>query len=139
MSNTLIAAMQSMQVENNENLRFVEVTFSTGSTRYTYKTVDAIIEEGDKVLVYTPSQKYEVVTVRKVMDADEVDLYAYRYAFIVQRVDTTQYDAMLENEETLLRSLRNRSRNAQARQAVQALMEGTTDEDQEKVKKLVRL
>ena len=110
MSKTIIAAMQSMQVAENDDLRFLEVTFSTGATRYTYKTVDTSIEEGDKVVVYTPSGKFEVVTVRKALDIDEVDLYAYRYKFIVQKVDTAVYDEQTNNEDLLLKNLRSRVR-----------------------------
>jgi hypothetical protein len=138
MSN-LIAAMQSMQAANNENLRFVCANFSSGPKLYTYKTLDTTIEEGDKVIVHTPSDKFEVVTVRGVVEADEVDLAAFRYAWVVQKIDTTQYDKLIEQEDTLLKMLRSKQRNAAAKHAADALLDGSSAEEREGITKLVRL
>lgn len=138
MSN-LIAAMQSMQAATNEDLRFVCVNFNSGGNLYTYKTMDITIEEGDKVVVYTPSAKFEVVTVRSVLEADEVDLAAFRYAWVVQKIDTTVYDELVEKEDKVLKVLRNKQRSAAAQRAAEALLDGSSAEEREGITKLVRL
>lgn len=127
------AVVQAM-LATNENFKFVTVAFPTSTNEYTYKTT-LNLAVGDTVLVNT-NAGMRIVTVTGLPQIDDVDLAAYNYQWIVQKIDLEHYNAMKEKEEELLKIIRNKQRNHVANQALEQLFgEGAT----EQVKRLVRL
>ena len=78
----------------------IEVTFDQNGKRYTYKTrLSEGIQEGDAVVVDSPSQGLVVVQVVAVHKVPKIDIDApFTYKWIVQRVDRSSYDRTLEQE-----------------------------------------
>lgn len=126
-------AVQYVLAEN-EKFKFVACTFDTSSTRYTYKTT-LDVEVGDILLVETNAGLAKVV-VRDILDITDVDLDAYEYKWVVQKVDFTYFEQCKEAEAAVLKVLREKQRRHVAKQAVDGLL---TDDEHEQVKALVRL
>ena len=97
----------------NEKFKFVQVKFQdehNSQKRYTYKTTEDV-EEGDYAIVFTPSNKYEVVKVISVHSPLEVDFEVkYKYKWIVQVLDTDKYESNMALEKSILAEV-NKSKN----------------------------
>lgn len=123
---------------DREDFKFITAVFApyTGKNTYTYKTL-LDVKVDDFVLVDTPSNGYQVVQVREVLSALEVDLEVkFEYKWLIQKVDLEHYDKVIAMEKEV-RSVVNKSKNKRAiKQAREAILEHA---DEEAVKKLVRL
>lgn len=118
-----------------DNVKAVEVVFSPSNGRYTYMTL-LDLEVGDKVVVDTPRSGLVVVTVAKTDVEWDIDA-RFDYKFIVNKVDTAQYDAV-NHAMAEVKSLIEAERKTQARKAVveQLGLKATTVA---KINKLVKL
>ena len=89
----------------NEQFKFVLVKFQDEHNDlklYTYKTTEDV-EEGNYAIVFTPSNKYEVVKVVSVHSPLEVDFEVkYSYKWIVQVLDTNKYESNIALEKSIL-------------------------------------
>lgn len=87
----------------------VGVKFDGTSQIYTYKVPNSVkLEKDDHVVTRRAGTKagYGVAKVVRIDEVPQIDLDApYEYAWIVQRVDATGYDAQLELEDTLKKEL----------------------------------
>jgi hypothetical protein len=126
----------------NPDFKFVQVTFDENNfpgtlKKYTYKTLEKV-EIGDKVLVDSPSSGFTVTTVSDVLSPMEIDFEVkYKYKWIVQVIDTVNYDQMVAVEKDLL-ALVNKSKNKRAIAiARQAILDEHGDDSTELLK-LVR-
>ena len=128
--------LQAMQAENTA-FKFVGIKFPTSSQTYHYKTI-LDLAVGDNVVVDTPSGM-QVVRVYEVLTADQVDLSAYTYKWVVQKVDVTQYNELLDKETQLLNLIRAKQREHAAKAALNAFIGDTDEATQQQVKALVRL
>lgn len=96
---------------------------------YTYKCPDDIeLELGDKVLVDSPRNGLCIATVVRKDDFADIDLNAdFTYKWIVQKVDRTRYDDMLDKEAKFSRLLTEAERVKQ-REAVMESFKSTLPE-----------
>lgn len=100
-----------------EEIGFVllKVCFKGGTKNYTYLAdKNAGIEAGDTVVVNSPVDGLVCVKVDEVLPSDEIDMNVnFNYRWIVQKVDTTAYDATVAREA----HIRNVLRKAELRKA----------------------
>lgn len=105
-----------------EDVKTIEVQFSGEPKRYVYKTLDNSIVEGDSVVVLPP-KGLSIARVCKVHTVNKIDLNApYSYKWIVSKVDTTQYNQLIEKEEAFEDSLRVAQQKAVVNNAKEELM-----------------
>lgn len=105
-----------------DEVKTIEVQFSGEPKRYVYKTLDDSIVEGDSVVVLPP-KGLSIAKVTKVHSVNKIDLNApYSYKWIVSKVDTTQYNQLLEKEEAFEDSLRGAQQKALVNNAKEELM-----------------
>lgn len=118
----------------NKDFTFVGVRFAGSSTKtYHYKTLEKF-EEGDLAVVNVNGE-FKIVEV--IYTDCMLDLSSHiNYKWIVQKVDTTEYDRCREVEKELTRQL-NSARITKLRKGVEADLEAELGADE--VKKLVRL
>lgn len=134
--------MTDTVLSENPDFKIVNVVFApyTGSKSYSYKTLMTDLEVGDKILVWVKNQELKVVEITSIMDPLEVDLDPnIRYAWVVQKVDTTHFDQCLEMENKLMEKLRVatvRKRRAELRDDV---LNNLTESERIEATKLVRL
>lgn len=89
----------------NSDFKFVKVFFPDNTTHYTYKTL-LDFEEGDTAIVLSPrSKSFVTVTVEEVLSIDEID-HDRTYKWIVDKVDTTQYEKCVEAEKAMAKEIR---------------------------------
>lgn len=124
----------------------VEVTFDFAlpaiTRRYTYKTTDASLKEGDFVVVDTPSGGYKVAMVTEVHTHAKIDPdVSYHYKWIVCRVDDSFYKDTLEREEKARRLLleleRQKKRSEMLAQFESSLQDGPTRQIYDELKNLL--
>jgi len=146
-TNTTVLGDYKMQMTDtvlseNPDFKIVNVVFApyTGTKSYSYKTLLTDLELGDKVAVWVKNTELKIVEVVSILDPLEVDLDPnIRYAWIVQKIDTTHFDQCLEMENKLMEKLRVatvRKRRAELRDDV---MNNLTEEERTETSKLVRL
>lgn len=105
----------------------VDVRFENPGKLYTYKTRLSLIR-GDKVVVFA-RDIFQVVEVVNVHTAPKIDYAAtFEYKWIVQKLDTSTYDKVLEEEAELQTHLDIADRLRQ-RQAIMEVLEKTYPED----------
>lgn len=75
---------------------------------YTYKALKSQgIQPGDQVVVDTPRGKTDIVIVRSVEHFPELDFNnGITYKWVIQKVDRTKYDELLNNETVLAKQVR---------------------------------
>lgn len=145
--NTTVSGDYKMQMTDtvlseNPDFKIVNIVFApyTSTKSYSYKTLMTDLEVGDKVAVWVKNQELKIVEVVSIMDPLEVDLDPnIRYAWVVQKIDTTHFDECLAMENKLMEKLRVatvRKRRAELREDV---MNNLTEEERTETSKLVRL
>ncbi|AWD90270.1 hypothetical protein [Dickeya phage Amaethon] len=104
-----------------DNVSAVTVKFLPSGGNYTYLAHDSLaLEVGDKVVVDTPKSGLVVTEVIATNVDWDIDA-AYTFKFIVQRVDTSHYDALIETVIEIRKEI-ERSRKDQARQQVREML-----------------
>ncbi len=100
----------------------VVFTDSTNYREYTYKApLNMQLEEGDSVVVNPPSG-LKIAEVKKVDQYAKIDVDAdYDYHWIVQKVDTTEYDKLNATEEKCKEMLLEIERQSQRAKMVAQL------------------
>lgn len=103
--------MQTLFAAMIPNLRCVGVKFcdqngSPMGREYTYKTLDPTIEVNQKVIVDTPVSGLTVVQVVSVSGVEAMDNKTVDYKWVVQKVDTTEYQALLEKDAQLAHTIK---------------------------------
>jgi len=134
--------MTDTVLSENPDFKIVNVVFApyTGSKSYSYKTLMTDLEVGDKVAVWVKNQELKVVEVVSIMDPLEVDLDPnIRYAWVVQKIDTTHFDQCLEMENKLMEKLRVASVRKRRKELRDDVMENLTEDERTEATKLVRL
>ena len=131
-----ISAVVNSMLCQNEAFKFVSCKFATSATQYTYKTL-LDLKVGDMVLVATNSGM-QAVTVTAMLEVDEVDLNAYDYKWVAQKIDISHLEACEAKEAELVKLIRSKQRQHTSDQAMKALL-GDDSESKEEVKRLVRL
>ena len=113
--------------------------YENNRKKYTYKVPkDVHLDVGDEVVVFVTGvadQKHHVVRVVNI-DLDGRDT-EFAYKWIVEKIDTVSYDERVakDNEfKALVHKLMNRKKN---KSLVEQLAEVATDEELEKLKKLL--
>lgn len=108
---------------------------STREKEYTYKALESDnLQVGDLVLVDSPSSGMRVVQVVRVDPKPRIDLKAsFPYKWIVQKVDMTRYNNILEQEEKFQDALLEVERVRQ-REEVLRSFEETLPKDSEAYK-----
>jgi len=93
------------------------------SKTYTYKCKKGDLVAGDQVIVIANDQ-YKMVTIVSVDSTPDIDPHStYEYAWIVQKLDLTQYNKALEAEETLMAYLKEATRKKLIREVSETLKE----------------
>lgn len=134
-----------MQLSNyilteNEDFKFVEVVFSpyTGLNTYTYKTLRTDLEVDDLVVV--PTNKFhQVAKIKGFIDPLDITLQDFKYKWIIQKVDTTDYDKCVEMEDAVNAKLTAATRRAKAEELKRQVTEQLTAEERSETTKLLRL
>lgn len=108
-------------------VKFFNSTANTSGRVYTYLCDIAEIAVGDDAVVFVSSGDYEIPKVVKVVSVDrtiDVDLLGdIDYKWIVQRVDTTDYDRKLQEAQELQGKLAKLRRDAARNQLKSALVQ----------------
>ena len=114
-----------------QNSRTAQVQFKGNSKKYTYKVPEGVeLAEGDQVVVQSPIDGLVVVTVVSVSDEAGIDLDAtFKYKWIVSKVDTAGYDALLAKEAAMEQDLKKLRRKAAIKKQIAALMSEAEDID----------
>lgn len=94
---------------------------------YTYLSTNTNIEEGDSVVVDAPNTGLTVVTVASVDPNFEI-VSNVNYKFLVQKVDTTQYDSNMEALTQAVETLRKLQRRAAAKKQMLEIAETLGDD-----------
>lgn len=85
----------------DDTVKTVGVKFTARECTYTYKTRLALAA-GDEVVVETPSNGLQVVTITRVDEEPDFDVNSViDYKWIVCKVDRTEYDAALARDAEL--------------------------------------
>lgn len=125
----------------NPKFKFVSIVFApyTGSKEYTYKTL-LDLEEGDFVVVQTPSKEYQCVQVRSVIDPLEAELISgINYKWVVQKVDMAHYEECRDMEKQVQLKLRKAESRKRQQELRESAAEFLTDDEKAETAKLVRL
>lgn len=146
-TNTKVSGDYNMQMTDtvlseNPDFKIVNVVFApyTGTKSYSYKTLMTDIEVGDKVAVWVKNSELKVVEVVSIMDPLEVDLDPnIRYAWVVQKIDTTHFDQCLEMENKLMEKLRVASVRKRRKELRNDVLDNLTEDERTEATKLVRL
>ena len=118
----------------NENIRAIHVTYEpeeegrTPKQRYTFKTMDKTIKEGDMVVI--PTDTRHNMTVAKVVDTDvEVDFESsIQLKWLIGKVDEAPYQTILDKENewvTLLKQSEKRRKREEIKKNVFDMYEDT--------------
>ena len=101
---------ESVLVSLLQNARTCSVKFTGSEKSYTYKVPEGMeLAEGDLAVVDAPSSGYTIVKVTKVHDESGIDIDAqFRYKWLVSKVDTASYTALLEKETQMEAELRRK-------------------------------
>ncbi len=119
---TNVVAALLMEGVKTVGVRFREMGMLSPKT-YTYKTMEDL-EIGDKVVVDSPKSGITVVEVFAVHDVCALDVdSSYSYKWIIQKVDTEQYDSLNAREETFQKELMKIQQESVVKNAKQALAE----------------
>ena len=112
----------------DDSVRAIKVAFGSAGKYYTYKTANKTIKVDDKVLVKT-TRGFQVVTVKAVDIEDTLDFEdtSIEYSWIVQKLDFTNYEAVLEKEKTLQVDINKLVFNGKKQQMVEALKNSNVD------------
>lgn len=107
----------------DETLQTVGCRFKGGNQIYTYKHRLGELKEGDELVVQTPSNGPQVVTVARVDTVPDLDAdSSIEYAWVIQKVDRTAYDADLVRDKELFRQVKDYERANHRQQAKAALL-----------------
>ena len=79
------------------DMKTVSIKFTPYGQPYTYKT-DLDLADGDTVVVNTPNSGLQLVKVHEVHDTPQLD-EGFDYAWIVQKIDLTNYRKLLKEDE----------------------------------------
>lgn len=132
--NTAVHALLS----DNEAFKFVAVHFPGSTKTYHYKTMlDLAVD--DEVIVMTHGDNMKVVLVVDVIDYCDFDEESFKYGWIVSKVDTTEYNKMLDMEAEVLKILKSEQRKHIRKQAIEAINCSLDDKTVQKIKTLSRL
>lgn len=114
-----------------QNSRTAQVQFKGNSKKYTYKVPEGVeLAEGDQAVVQSPIDALVVVTVVSVSDEAGIDLNAaFKYKWIVSKVDTAGYDALLAKEAAMEQDMKKLRRKAAIKKQIAALMAEAEDLD----------
>ena len=111
-----------------EGLITIAVAFNNrGGKHYTYMTLDDTIEEGDFVVVPSANDDPDfplnsIGIVKLVHKRPQIDINSnYRYKWVVQRVDTREWDDMMARMEEFANELGDLNHKATVRQMLELL------------------
>lgn len=114
----------------------VSVRFSDTSKTYTYKTKENF-EAGDKAIV-NPNGMLKVVTVIDVHETPQIDFGSnIEYKWIVQKVDTRAYEAILAQEEAIAVELRKSIAAKKRKEVKQELLESLGYQEVSKLQQIL--
>jgi len=129
----------NLLLAKNETFRFVKVEFPNGRQLYTYKTLEEL-EKGDFVIVHTPSDEFKIVRVVKVLQLHELDIVPnFAVKWIVQKVDVSRYEELLEKEQEAIKLLNNSKTKKLVGELETELKDSIGVESFQEVEKLTRL
>ncbi len=118
-----------------KNLKAVQVEFNEHGRPYTYKTFDTY-EIGDHCVVDSPSEGLVVV---EVVGTDITQLEDNRrYKWVVQKVDTTEYEELNAREEMAIMDLAGLIQENNRRETIKRIETILGEENQEGLKQLAR-
>jgi len=118
----------------SDKLQFVAVQFTGSTTLYTYKTT-LQVQEGDYVVVLTPSGGLQVATVHGLVDMHDVTYEGY-IKWIVTVLDMNHYTECLEAEREVTATLAKAKRHKLVKEASAALSESLGLDPKELIKRL---
>lgn len=122
----------------NENFKFVKVEFNGSQKEYLYKTT-LELEDGDTVVVDTPSTGLTCAIVTEVLRLEEVDLESFDYKWIVSKVDLEYYEKVKEMQSTVRKTINDSRRAKLIKNMREQISESLGEDTAKKVEKLVRL
>lgn len=101
----------NLLLTENENFRFAEVVFNDNidAKKYSYKTIDTTLEEGD-LLVVDANGTFKVVMFVGYSDGIKELASNIYYKWVVQKVDRTHFDKCIEVEKALEATLHQTKR-----------------------------
>lgn len=106
-----------------DGMKTVGVRFRDTGKVYTYKTLDDY-EVGDFAVVFTPRNTFDVVMITRVDKVPQIDVDSgLSYKWLVQRIDATQYDSLVDREQEFNNKLLEVQASKLAEQAKAALGE----------------
>ena len=91
----------------------VRYTDTQSSKSYTYKSPypKGTVKEGNKIVVFTPSKEYKVLTVLEVLPASALSLdVEFSYKFFIAILDETEHNAAVLREQLLADKLQEKQR-----------------------------
>lgn len=111
----------------------IQVKFDNTPKTYTYKA-RCHIEIGDRVIVDTPRNGLTLVEVVGIDKAPRIDIDAdFTYKWIVQKVDRTDYDRIVEQEKAFMDTLQEIERVRQRDMLMQSFKDHLPEGSQARV------
>lgn len=126
----------------NENFKFVSAKFPpyTGSKSYYYKTMLDVVVDDFAVVYVTNDNSFKVVQITEVHEPLSIELSPHiDYRWLVQKVDCKQYQESLNAERELAATLRKAETRRRVEEVRRDVLAHLNDDEQQSVKKLVRL
>ena len=122
---------ESVLVSLLQNARTCSVKFTGSEKSYTYKVPEGMeLAEGDLAVVDAPSAGYTIVKVTKVHDESGIDIDAqFRYKWLVSKVDTASYTALLEKEAQMEADLKKLRSKVAVKKQIKSLLGELDGED----------
>lgn len=131
--------------EANKDFKIVTVKFDSSKTvkldtkTYTYKTV-LDVQEGDKVVVDSPSSGMVIVDVIEAVPAIETNLdFGFQVKWIVSKVDVKNYEECKEIERKALKQINMLKYTNKRKELLHDLTEVIGEDGIKQIKQLVRL
>lgn len=135
--------VNAILASENTAFKFVKVAFSdyptNNSKLHTYKTT-LEVEEGDSVIVNTPSEGFKVVKVHEVLDITEVEQNpGFSYKWVVDRINVKNYEKCVDAEKSMAKEIRAAMQAKRLKELQDQMAERIGAENMDKIAKISRL
>lgn len=122
---------ESVLISLLQNARTCSIVFPGPSRKYTYKVPDSMaVAPNDYCIVDSPSNGLVVVRVVEVHDESGIDAEAaFKYKWLVSKVDLEGYRALLAQEKIMEEDLKKLRRKTQVKKQIKSLLGELGDEE----------
>lgn len=122
---------ESVLISLLQNARTCSVVFPGSNRKYTYKVPEGMeLTVDDRCVVDSPSSGLTVVQVTEVHDESGIDVEAaFKYKWLVSKVDLEGYNALLAQEKTMEEDLKKLRSKTQVKKQIKSLLGELGDEE----------